>query len=115
MTARHKLNAAYLSAILLLAAVIGTMAGSWVVFFIASAVLVGLSLHAGSIRLAMCIRTGTGARPPTELAAESALDAVYRTLAWGGLSGLGIRSSALSVALRRSERTSAAGLPPVDR
>ena len=50
MSARHKLNQAYVHGALVFAAVIGAVCGSWVVFWVTAAILVGLSLHSGDIR-----------------------------------------------------------------
>ena len=50
MSARHKLNQGYIQGSLVLAAVIGAACGSWTVFWIAAAILVGLGLHSGEIR-----------------------------------------------------------------
>src|SRR4051812_3987106 len=51
MSARTKLNLAYTQGCLLLAAVLGLVAGSWTVFVAALAVSIVGSLHAGEIRL----------------------------------------------------------------
>ena len=51
MSARHKLNSAYLNGALGVAALIGAVTGSWGVFWLASAVLVASSIHSGDIRL----------------------------------------------------------------
>ncbi len=50
MGARQKLNSAAILGSLLVAAVIGWITGSWIVFVIAALILVGLSLHSGDIR-----------------------------------------------------------------
>ena len=50
MSARHKLNQAHVQGALVMAGVIGAACGSWTVFWIAAAILVGLSLHSGDIR-----------------------------------------------------------------
>ena len=50
MGAREKLNEAYVIGSLFLAAVAGSIAGSWLVFIIAAAILLALNLHAGDIR-----------------------------------------------------------------
>ena len=50
MGAREKLNEAYVMGSLFLAAVAGAISGSWMVFIIAAAILLGLNLHAGDIR-----------------------------------------------------------------
>ena len=50
MGARTTLNGIYLTGALLVAAILGSVAGSWVVFVISLAVFVGASLHAGRIR-----------------------------------------------------------------
>jgi hypothetical protein len=50
MGARQKLNALYVQGGLILAAIVGVLAGSWVVFALTSAVLIGLGLHGGELR-----------------------------------------------------------------
>jgi hypothetical protein len=50
MSAKHKLNQAYLLGALIVAGVLGGVTGSWAVFFITLAALVALSYHAGEIR-----------------------------------------------------------------
>lgn len=50
MGARHKLNAAYFYASLLVACVIGGGSGSWFVFMLTLAILVGACFYAGNIR-----------------------------------------------------------------
>ena len=50
MGAREKLNSAYVIGSLILAAVAGSIGGSWLVFFIAAGILLALNLHAGDIR-----------------------------------------------------------------
>ena len=50
MGAREKLNEAYVIGSLFLAAVAGSIAGSWLVFIITAAILLALNLHAGDIR-----------------------------------------------------------------
>jgi hypothetical protein len=50
MGARQKLNAAYVEGGLIVAALLGALAGSWIVFAAAAAVLIGLGLHGGEIR-----------------------------------------------------------------
>jgi len=50
MSARQKLNTAYIQGGLIVATVIGALAQSWVVFTITAAVLMGLSLLGGEIR-----------------------------------------------------------------
>jgi hypothetical protein len=50
MSARHKLNAAYAAGALVLAALIGGMAQSAIVFVIALVALLGLDVVAGNIR-----------------------------------------------------------------
>ena len=51
MNARTKLNRANIAGSVVVAAVIGGLAGSWPVFFVVTAILLGLSLSDGSIRL----------------------------------------------------------------
>jgi hypothetical protein len=49
-TARHKLNVAYFNGAVIIAALIGMIAGSWAVFWIALAVLFVGGIYAGYIR-----------------------------------------------------------------
>ena len=49
-TAKHKLNQAHLNGSLLVAGIIGLGSGSFLVFFIALAICLGLSYHSGGIR-----------------------------------------------------------------
>jgi hypothetical protein len=51
MGARQKLNVSYLQGGVILAAVIGVLTNSWIVFGIALDVLIGGALHDGAIRL----------------------------------------------------------------
>jgi len=51
MGARGKLNEAFLLGSALLAGVVGTLVESWLVFFVALGVLLGLNLYVGDIRL----------------------------------------------------------------
>ena len=51
MGAKHKLNSAYFSGALGVAALIGAVTGSWGVFSLAAGVLVASSIHSGDIRL----------------------------------------------------------------
>ena len=51
MGARQKLNQAYFNGALVIAAVLGVAAQSWTVFWIATLVVSGSSLHSGGIRL----------------------------------------------------------------
>jgi len=51
MHARQKLNRAAINACILLAGIIGLMAGSWVAFLIALAVAAALAAYSGDIRL----------------------------------------------------------------
>ena len=51
LTARHKLNSANLLGCTLLAGVAGGVTGSWSIFCFAAALLVGLAVHQGDIRL----------------------------------------------------------------
>jgi len=48
--ARTKLNSVYVLGSLAVAAIIGAVAGSWIVFAIVSAVLIGCSVSDGGIR-----------------------------------------------------------------
>lgn len=50
MGARAKLNRLHLSGDVTLAAVAGTVAGSWLVFFVALVIFVGIDVHTGQIR-----------------------------------------------------------------
>jgi len=50
MGARQKLNVAYVQGGLIVAALIGTLAQSWVAFAVSSAVLITLAWHGGEIR-----------------------------------------------------------------
>ena len=50
MTAKHKLNAANINGALLIAAVLGTLTESWIVFLIVAGLLISSGLHDGSIR-----------------------------------------------------------------
>lgn len=50
MGARQKLNASYFNGSLLLAALIGWLAQSWALFFVALAVLLGLNVYQDEIR-----------------------------------------------------------------
>ena len=50
MSARKKLNTAYLTGSILMAAAFGGMAESWLVFVIVLIVLVGFHLYEGNIR-----------------------------------------------------------------
>ena len=51
MSARKKLNQGYINGCLLTAGVVGAACESWTVFWIAAAILMGLSFHSGDIRL----------------------------------------------------------------
>ena len=51
MGAKRKLNSAYFHGALGVAALVGAAAGSWPVFWLASAVLVATSIYSGDIRL----------------------------------------------------------------
>ena len=50
-TARHKLNSAAILSILVFAGLVAAVAQSWWLFFGLAAVLLGLAVHAGQIRL----------------------------------------------------------------
>lgn len=50
MSARRKLNQFHTLGNALLAAIAGLSTGSWMVFLLVLAILMGLSLHAGEIR-----------------------------------------------------------------
>jgi hypothetical protein len=50
MGARTTLNSIYLIGAVVVAAAIGLATGSWIVFAISLAVLIGASIHAGRIR-----------------------------------------------------------------
>jgi hypothetical protein len=51
MSARQKLNQAYLIGALTVAAILGAVAQSWTVFFIAGAVLIIAADYTGDVRL----------------------------------------------------------------
>ncbi len=51
MNARKKLNVAYLNGCLLVAGIVGIVAGSWPVFVVALAVVALVSIYTGNIRL----------------------------------------------------------------
>ena len=50
MGAREKLNSAYTMGSLIVAGLLGWATGSWIIFIIAAAVLLGLGLNSGDIR-----------------------------------------------------------------
>ena len=50
MSARQKLNQGYIQGCLAIAALVGVVCQSWVIFGITAAVLIGLSTHSGEIR-----------------------------------------------------------------
>ena len=50
-TAKQKLNGSYLHGALIIAGLLGAISGSWMVFLIATGVLVATSVHDGSIRI----------------------------------------------------------------
>jgi hypothetical protein len=50
MGARQRLNSIYAAGCLAVAATVGLVAQSWGIFFLALAVAIGLSVHAGDIR-----------------------------------------------------------------
>ena len=50
MGARQKLNEAHVIGALIMASFLGLMTGSWTVFIIASAVLIGAATYNGAIR-----------------------------------------------------------------
>jgi len=49
-TAKHKLNQAHINGAFVLAGIVGLGSGSFVVFFLALAVCLGMSFHSGGIR-----------------------------------------------------------------
>ena len=51
MAVREKLNTAYFLGSLALATVAGTLTGSWVVWLVALALLIGVSVHGRGIRV----------------------------------------------------------------
>ena len=51
MGARIKLNVAFVNGTLIVAAGLGLVTQSWIVYFVAAAIGIGFSLHAGDIRL----------------------------------------------------------------
>ena len=50
LTAKHRLNVAFVYGALLMASFIGAMAESWFVFLTAAAALIAMNIHDGSIR-----------------------------------------------------------------
>lgn len=52
MSARHKLNVAFVNGSVMLAAAAGAATGSWVVFGLTAAALLGANLYSGEVRLA---------------------------------------------------------------
>lgn len=64
MGARQKLNQAALNSCVIIGGLAGVLSRSWLVFFIATAVLVSLSLHSGEIRPNPTERTVTSGRRP---------------------------------------------------
>lgn len=50
MGARQRLNSLYLVGVLIIAAIIGTAADSWLVFLLTAAILTGTLIHDGGIR-----------------------------------------------------------------
>ena len=50
MGARQKLNRSYIQGGLLIAALVGGIAGSWSVFFVALAIFIALSFYTNEIR-----------------------------------------------------------------
>ena len=50
MGARQKLNEAHINGALIVAGLLGLATGSWTVFILAGAGLIGLSMHSGGIR-----------------------------------------------------------------
>lgn len=50
MGARHELNEVHLLGAITLAGLLGLATGSWAVFGLAGAVLIGTAMHAGKIR-----------------------------------------------------------------
>jgi hypothetical protein len=51
MGARQKLNQAVMNGCLIVAGVVGALCRSWLVFGVATAVVIGLAVHGGDIRL----------------------------------------------------------------
>ena len=51
MGARQRLDSAYLTGILLIAAVIGGATNSWAIFLVVTGVLIVASIHGGDIRI----------------------------------------------------------------
>ena len=49
-TAKHKLNQAHINGGLVLAGIVGLGSGSFLVFFLALAICLGVSYHSGGIR-----------------------------------------------------------------
>ena len=50
MSARHKLNASYLTGSAGVAALFGAITGSWLVFVVTFGMLAALDIHAGNVR-----------------------------------------------------------------
>lgn len=50
MTAKHKLNSAYIQGTLVIAAMVGILTESWLVFLLVAVVLISAGMHDGSIR-----------------------------------------------------------------
>ena len=50
MGARHELNDIHLTSSLAVAGFLGLMTGSWTIFIIAGAALIGAAIHSGDIR-----------------------------------------------------------------
>ena len=50
MGARQKLNEAYVNGALVVGGIAGLLTGSWTIFFITSAALIGVSTYSGGIR-----------------------------------------------------------------
>ncbi|NLE38565.1 MAG: hypothetical protein GX621_11120 [Pirellulaceae bacterium] len=50
-TARDKLNSAHLIGAFVFASIVDAATGSWLAFFLAAGIVIGLSIHSGGIRL----------------------------------------------------------------
>ncbi len=50
MGAREKLNEAFVTGSIVMAAIAGWMTGSWLVFIIAAAIMLAMNVHDGDIR-----------------------------------------------------------------
>jgi hypothetical protein len=51
MSARTKLNSMYIAGATAVAVVVGSLVGSWLLFFFTAALLIGSAIYAGDVRL----------------------------------------------------------------